>query len=116
MILESTCSARGFQVIYLPKFHCELNFIEQCWGYAKRIYRCYPMSSKDADLEANVIKALDSVPLDSMQKFATRSRRFMDAYYKGLNGAQAAWAAKKYHGHRVLPSAILEELDNAKVN
>ncbi|KIK14399.1 hypothetical protein PISMIDRAFT_76078, partial [Pisolithus microcarpus 441] len=44
MILESTCSARGFQVIYLPKFHCELNFIEQCWGYAKRIYRCYPMS------------------------------------------------------------------------
>ncbi|KAG0696145.1 hypothetical protein DFH29DRAFT_984723 [Suillus ampliporus] len=36
--LETTCKARGFQVIFLPKFHCELNFIEQCWGYAKRLY------------------------------------------------------------------------------
>jgi len=23
----------------------------------------------------------------------------MDAYAKGLDGKQAAWAAKKYHGH-----------------
>jgi hypothetical protein len=33
--LEIICEARGFQVIFLPKFHCEINFIEQCWGYAK---------------------------------------------------------------------------------
>ena len=68
MILESTCQARGFCVIFLPKFHCELNFIEQCWGDAKRIYHCYPLSSKESELEMNVIKALDSAPLDSMQK------------------------------------------------
>ncbi|KAF9231466.1 hypothetical protein BU15DRAFT_33204, partial [Melanogaster broomeanus] len=76
-----------------------------CWGYAKRVYRCYPPSSKDADLEANVIKALNSVPLESIRKFATQSHRFMDAYYKGLNGKQAAWA-KKYRSHRVLPATI----------
>jgi hypothetical protein len=67
-LLETTCKEKGFKVLFLPKFHCELNFIEQCWGYAKRIYRCYPASSKEVDLEANVIKALDSVPLESMQK------------------------------------------------
>jgi len=67
-ILESTCRARGFYVIFLPKFHCELNFIEQCWGYAKRVYHCYPPSSKESELEANVIAALDSIPLDSMRK------------------------------------------------
>ena len=33
--LEIICETRGFQVIFLPKFHCEINFIEQCWGYAK---------------------------------------------------------------------------------
>ena len=66
MILESTCQARGFHVIFLPKFHYELNFIEQCWGYSKWIYCCYPPSSRESELEANVIKALDSVPLDSM--------------------------------------------------
>ncbi|OAX36775.1 hypothetical protein K503DRAFT_743810 [Rhizopogon vinicolor AM-OR11-026] len=37
------------------------------------------------------------------------------AYNKGLNGSQAAWAAKKYRGHRVLPSSILAELDAAKI-
>ena len=30
--LEISCKAHGFQVIFLPKFHCEINFIEQCWG------------------------------------------------------------------------------------
>jgi hypothetical protein len=67
-LLETTCSVRGFKVIFLPKFHCELNFIEQCWGYAKRIYRQFPPSSKEADLEQNIIAALDSVPLESMRR------------------------------------------------
>ncbi len=37
----------------------------------------------------------------------------MDAYRKGLNGHQAAWASKMYRGHRVLPESILEEFDKA---
>jgi len=47
-----------------------------------------------------------------MRKFATRSRCFLDAYDRasGLNGKQAAWAARKYRGHRVLPQDIMEEL------
>jgi hypothetical protein len=45
-----------------------------------------------------------------MRKFATRSRRFIDAYDRGLDGKQAAWAARKYRGHRVLLGDILEEL------
>jgi hypothetical protein len=32
------------------------------------------------------------------------------AYERGLNGRQAAWAARKYKGHRVLPLEIMEEL------
>jgi hypothetical protein len=35
----------------------------------------------------------------------------MDAYDRGLNGKQAAWAARKYRGHRVLPPTIFEELE-----
>jgi len=40
----------------------------------------------------------------------------MDAYQKWLNGRQAAWASKKYQGHRVLPDSIDEELDKANIN
>lgn len=110
-LLETHCRARGVEVIFLPKFHCELNFIEQCWGRAKSVYRTYRPSSKEEDLERNTLTSLDSIPLDMMKRFAMRARRFMNAYARGLNGKQAAWAARKYRGHRVLPENLLEEME-----
>ena len=114
-LLEKNCRTRGVHVIFLPKFHCELNFIEQCWGRAKSVYRTYPPSSKEDDLETNTLRSLASIPLLMMRKFATRSRRFMDAYERGLDGKQAAWAARKYRGHRVLPESILDELEKEEI-
>jgi hypothetical protein len=40
-------------------------------------------------------------------KFADRSACFISAYRQGLSGAQAAWANKKYHGHRILPPEMV---------
>ncbi|KAL1659549.1 hypothetical protein GGF50DRAFT_130934 [Schizophyllum commune] len=113
-ILEDTCEARGFRVLFLPKFHCELNFIEQVWGAAKRAYRMYPESSSEEDLVRNVEKALESVSLQTMRHFARRAWKFIDAYRKGSDGRIAAWAAKKYHGHRTLPEGILREFSTAE--
>jgi hypothetical protein len=70
-ILEATCEVRGFHIIFLPKFHCELNFIEQCWGYAKRLYRLNPESSREDHLERNALAALSAVPLKSMRRYVT---------------------------------------------
>src|SRR5258707_15655261 len=67
-LLEAYGKSHSVQIIFLPKFHCELNFIEQCWGFAKQIYRHYPASSKEADLEQNILSALEAVPLESMRK------------------------------------------------
>ena len=114
-ILELACKALGVLVIFLPKFHCELNFIEQCWGFAKRIYRLNPESSWEDHLEKNALDALEAVPLTSMHKFTTWSCRFMDAYEQGLNSRQAAWAARKYWGHRVLPVSIMDDLEKAGI-
>jgi hypothetical protein len=41
--------------------------------------------------------------LNILSRFANQSARFISAYDKGLSGAQAAWANKKYHGHHTLP-------------
>ncbi|KIK76573.1 hypothetical protein PAXRUDRAFT_169460 [Paxillus rubicundulus Ve08.2h10] len=65
-LLETLCKACGYQVLFLPKFHCELNSIEQCWGFAKWLYQKFPASSKEADLERNVLTVLNSVPLITM--------------------------------------------------
>jgi hypothetical protein len=37
----------------------------------------------------------------------------MNTYHIGLNGTQAAWAAKKYQGHRTIPGDILAKFDKA---
>jgi hypothetical protein len=110
-LLEAHCKSRNFGVLFLPKFHCELNFIEQCWGSAKRKYREFPASSKEADLEKNLLASLGMVSLVSMRKYACRAQQFMHAYHEGLNGKDAAWACKKYRGHRVIPSFLLANLD-----
>ncbi|KAH7904665.1 hypothetical protein BJ138DRAFT_1018823, partial [Hygrophoropsis aurantiaca] len=43
--------------------------------------------------------------------FANRSLRFMDAYRRGLNGKQAAFATKIYRGHRTLSISIFDDLE-----
>ncbi|KAJ6501132.1 hypothetical protein C8R47DRAFT_1068113 [Mycena vitilis] len=62
------CEAHGIQVLFLPKFHCELNFIDRCWGYAKRVYRLNPQSSLEKALKTNALATLDAVPLESMRR------------------------------------------------
>ncbi|KAF7316311.1 hypothetical protein MIND_00149800 [Mycena indigotica] len=112
--LEAACSPFNVTILFLPKFHPELNPIEMVWGFAKRMYRQYPESSGDEALERNTLTALDSVPLASMRRFVLRAHRFADAYRKGLDGAQAAWAVKKYKGHRMLPPEFRAELEKAE--
>lgn len=67
-ILEEVCASRGFEVIFLPKFHCECSMIEPCWGHSKRTYRNMPPSSREADLEPNVVTSLDSIPLRTIRR------------------------------------------------
>ncbi|KAF9490129.1 hypothetical protein BDN71DRAFT_1484603 [Pleurotus eryngii] len=96
-LLEVACKARSFEILFLPKFHCELNFIEQY------------------DLEKNAVAALEAVPLETMRQFASCSHCFMDAYSHGLNGRQAAWAAKKYCRHHILLESILDDLEKSNI-
>ncbi|KAJ7505794.1 hypothetical protein B0H11DRAFT_1904376 [Mycena galericulata] len=60
-------------------------------------------------------EALAAVPLPMMQRFANRSRKFVDAYANGLNRRQAAWAARRYRGHHIVPGSILDKLESVGI-
>ncbi|KAJ7022116.1 hypothetical protein C8F04DRAFT_950921 [Mycena alexandri] len=40
---------------------------------------------------------------------------FADTYWHGLDGAQAAWAARKYREHRGLPPEFLKDIEVAGI-
>ncbi|KAG9127209.1 hypothetical protein FRC07_000213, partial [Ceratobasidium sp. 392] len=63
-MLQLVAKEHGCSFVYLPKYHCELNPIEQCWGAAKQVYRKKPFSSSEADLHDNMLDSLDSVIVD----------------------------------------------------
>jgi hypothetical protein len=67
-LVAETCRARGFDVIFLPKFHCELNPIEQCWGYAKDKYRRLDRPSSEEEMEENIIRILTEIPLHIIRR------------------------------------------------
>ncbi|KAJ7737587.1 hypothetical protein DFH07DRAFT_752985, partial [Mycena maculata] len=45
--------------------------------------------------------------------FCNRSLRYVDAYAKGLNGREAAYATKIYRGHRAIPNDYLHDFEQS---
>ncbi|KIJ37752.1 hypothetical protein M422DRAFT_177397 [Sphaerobolus stellatus SS14] len=43
--------SHGHIAFLYPKFHCELNFIEQCWGHAKMPYQMLPLTKNEGEME-----------------------------------------------------------------
>jgi len=90
------------QVIFFPKFHCELNHIELYWAAAERYARAN-CDYSFAALRKTVPEALDSVPLQTIRKNARFCFRYMDAYRRGLSWELAKFATKRYRSHRRVP-------------
>lgn len=90
---------RGHEVIFYPKFHCELNFNESFWAAVKR-YTRENCSYSFAELEPTVIKGLDSVPLKSIWRFAGKSMRWILSYAeKDLSPEQLAYTKMVYSSY-----------------
>ncbi|KDR76074.1 hypothetical protein GALMADRAFT_67739, partial [Galerina marginata CBS 339.88] len=110
--LEELITFRGHICDFYPKYHCELNFIEQYWGAAKLIYRTSPKTKDMKEMEENVRNSLDNVPVVQIKRYTNCAAQFISAYGQGLSGPEAAWANRKYHGHRTLPPEMATKLKN----
>ena len=94
--LEHFLNDRGHACIMLPKFHCEFNPIERCWGQAKKYTRAYTNYTFPR-LRQNIPNALDSVTQDMLQNFFRKARQYMFAHLEGLKaGPEMEKQVKKY--------------------
>ena len=98
--LEYLIRERGQRMLFVPKFHCELNPIERVWGEAKRYTRSH-CDYSFAGLERTIVPALESVRLDTIRKYFRKCREYMQAYRQGsAGGKDVEQAVKLYKSHR----------------
>ena len=101
----------GFNIIYYPKYHCELNFIEMTWGWLKMKCR-QRCTYKFDELKRLLPQLIDNeLPLWLIRRHARYCFRFMVGYENGLKGPLLEYAVKKYSSHRTIPSGIIASLE-----
>ena len=64
-LVQEVIKGAGHLSIFLPKFHCELNFIEYFWGAVKRYLR-ENCDCTFTTLQENLPKALESVLVETI--------------------------------------------------
>jgi transposase len=114
-LVQEVIEAAGHLCIFLPKFHCELNFIEFFWGVVKKYLRdnC---DYTFATLKENMPKALESVHLSTIRLWEHRMYRWMEAYRSGHGTAAAQlqvrnFSSAKYKSHRRIPETVAQAFD-----
>ena len=66
--VEELILNKGHRVMFVPKFHCEINPIERVWCHAKQYTRAHCDYSFQG-LEAIINEALDSVNIEMIRKY-----------------------------------------------
>src|SRR3984957_13435585 len=112
---EETIEAAGHLCIFLPKFQCELNFIEFFWGAVKKYLQEHCDYTYDG-LRANIPKALKSVQLSTIRKWEHRMIRWMEAYREGKGAKEAQIQVKKFSSraqssHLRIPEYVAQAFD-----
>ena len=106
-LLETTILEAGPEVIFYPKFHCELlYYIEYYWAPLKRDIQenCKYFF---AALEKTVFAAMEPVELRTIPHFADRSKWWLMLYMEGLDGKQREYAVKQYKSRRHTSGQVL---------
>jgi len=116
-LVQEIIEAAGHTCLFLPKFHCELNFIEYFWGSVKKILRDEADGTFET-LKTNLPKALASVKLHTIQLWEQHMHQWVRAYRDGLATKEAQiqvrkFSSTKYKSHQRIPEAVACVFDDA---
>ena len=117
--LERVVTTLGHRILFLPKYHCELNWIERYWGAAKKYARrhcgytlialraCVPIAlSQTLDELPEEVRTSPNLPVSPLfkqRRWARISWRYAAEYRKGESGnavvrAVASMSSKRHRG------------------
>ena len=97
--LQEEVNAVGHEIIFYPKFHCELNFIERYWSGVKWWLRDNCQYSL-AGLRENLPTGLHSVGSASINRHYNHCMRIIDAYADGNEYGTREFKERIYRSHR----------------
>ena len=105
-LLREVVEEAELKIIYYPKYHCELNYIELIWSYMKAKLR-RDCTSTFSDLKQKLDLLLQNISLNIFQSSARFCYRFMAGYCLNLSGSLLDYTVKKYKGHRQIPNNVI---------
>lgn len=98
----------GCEIIFYPKYHCELNFIEMIWGWLKSYHR-RSCTYNFKHLEETLPVSIDeTMPIAFVRRASRHCMRFMTGYREGLTGPLLQFAVQKYKSHRAIPAFVID--------
>ena len=114
-LVQEVIEAASHLCIFLPKFHCKINFIKYFWGVVKK-YLCDHCDYTFTTLQQNLPKALESVAVETIRKWEHWTWRWLEAYDDGLAACEAQlrvqqFSSRKYKSHRRVPEGLGDWLD-----
>lgn len=97
------------EIIYLPRFHPDLNPIERVWANIKAEWRKTDGDRGIQLLRGKVVTLVETVSVSTLQRYFLHCLKLMKMYSMGPpRGVSqykfAVWAAKKYSSHRTTPT------------
>lgn len=114
-LVQEVIEDAGHLCIFLPKFHCELNFIEFFRGAVKH-YLWENCDYTFDTLKENLPKAMASVDIKTIRRWEHRTVRWAEAYRSGLGVKEAQFevrrfSSKHYTSHRRIPETLARQFD-----
>ena len=85
--VEELILSKGHRVMFIPKFHCEINPIERVWCRSKQYTRAH-CDYTFPGLEQTIELALDSVDVQLMRKYFRKVREYHRAYRNNVKTNQ----------------------------
>jgi hypothetical protein len=97
--LQEEIEAAGHNVIFYPKFHYELYFIERFWCAAK-YYARENCSYTIEGLRKNILEAFKSISSATINRYYKHCCKIINAYNSGLKYGTEEFTQRVYTSHR----------------